>query len=382
MAGSEKPIRIATFNTGLSAKGPGLLLRDILKGKNPRIREIVRVIAEASPDAILLTNFDWDLENRALTALSMRLGDAGIAYPYLFALRPNTGLRSGVDLDGDGRTNGPGDAQGFGRFTGEGGMAILSRLPIRADLAEDHSAFLWKDLPFAEMPRKGGRPFPSPEAHAIQRLSSTGHWVVPVVLPEGRLLRLMAFHATPPVFDGPEDLNGLRNADEIRFWRHYLDGRIPGAGNAGASAPFVILGDANLDPADGPGRHEAIRALLSDPRLCDPAPASGESAALASRQGGANRAHEGDPRLDTGDLRDDPGPGNLRLDYLLPSADLAIRASGMIWPDAAVFQDRSRHALIWVDLGIGAGNGVNSAPGTSRDTCAFTGRKRTMIPQQ
>ncbi len=344
-----------------------------MKGKDPRVREIVRVIAEASPDAILLTNFDWDLENRALSALSMRLGDAGISYQYLFAFRPNTGLRSGLDLDGDGRTNGPGDAQGFGRFTGEGGMAILSRLPIRADLAEDHSAFLWKDLPFAEVPRKGGRPFPSPEAREIQRLSSTGHWVVPVVLPDGRLLRLMAFHATPPVFDGSEDLNGLRNADEIRFWRHYLDGRIPGAGNAGASPPFVILGDANLDPADGPGRHEAIMALLSDPRLCDPAPASGESAALSRRQGGVNRAHKGDPRHDTGDLRDDPGPGNLRLDYLLPSADLAIRGSGMIWPDAAAFQDRSRHALIWVDLGIAAGDGASGAAGISRDTCASQG---------
>jgi len=345
------------------------LLRDIQKGKNLRIREIVRVIAEASPDAILLTNFDWDLENRALSALSARLGDAAISYPYLFALRPNTGLRSGLDLDGDGRTNGPGDAQGFGRFTGEGGMAILSRLPIRADLAEDHSAYLWKDLPFAEMPRKEGRPFPSPEAREIRRLSSTGHWVVPVVLPDGRLLRLMAFHATPPVFDGPEDLNGLRNADEIRFWKHYLDGRIPDAGKADAKTPFVILGDANIDPVDGPGRHEAIRALLSDPRLCDPAPASGESAALSHRQGGANRDHKGDPRLDTGDLRDDPGPGNLRLDYLLPSAGLAILGSGMIWPDASVFQERSRHALIWVDLGIGTGDGADRAVSAFRDRC-------------
>ncbi len=346
-------VRIATFNTALSAKGPGLLLRDIRKGEDHRVREVIRVIAEAAPDAILLTNFDWDLENRALSALSMRLAEAGISYPYLFALRPNTGLRTGIDLDGDGRAHGPRDAQGFGRFTGEGGMAILSRLPIRSDLAEDYTAFLWKDLPGVEMPRQGGRPFPSAEAHAIRRLSSTGHWVVPVELPGGRLLRLMAFHATPPVFDGPEDLNGLRNTDEIRFWRHYLDGRLGGAGREGTLTPFVILGDANIDPVDGPGRHGAIRALLSDPRLCDPAPASDEGRRLAHEQGGANRDHQGDPRLDTGDLRDVPGPGNLRLDYLLPSADLEIAGSGMIWPDAAAFPDRARHALIWVDLAPG-----------------------------
>ncbi len=36
-------------------------------------------------------------------------------------------------------------------------------------------------------------------------------------------LHLLASHPTPPAFDGPEDRNGRRNHDEIRFWNDYLD---------------------------------------------------------------------------------------------------------------------------------------------------------------
>ena len=29
-------------------------------------------------------------------------------------------------------------------------------------------------------------------------------------------------HPTPPVFDGPEDRNGTRNHDKIRFWTDHI----------------------------------------------------------------------------------------------------------------------------------------------------------------
>jgi hypothetical protein len=59
-------------------------------------------------------------------------------------------MATGLDLDGDGRLGGAADAQGFGEFTGQGGMAILSRHPIGP--VTDHSAFLWRDLPGQIMP--------------------------------------------------------------------------------------------------------------------------------------------------------------------------------------------------------------------------------------
>jgi endonuclease/exonuclease/phosphatase family metal-dependent hydrolase len=337
----SETLRIATFNTELHRKGPGLLLRDIRSGRDDQVVAVARVIAEAKPDILALQGIDWDHDYKAVDALAEVLSDAGVSYPHRISLQPNTGMATGLDMDGDGRLGGPGDAQGFGYYTGQGGMAVLSRHPF-ADV-RDLSALLWQDLPDAFLPvDEDGTAYPSPEAQAIQRLSSTGHWVVPVTLPSGQILTLMPFHASPPVFDGPEDRNGRRNHDEIRLWQVLLDGAL----GAVPTAPFVVLGDANLDPLDGAGLKPAITALLGDPRLQDPRPAS-NGAAEAGSQG-----HLGKDALDTVDW---PDPGRLRVDYVLPSADLTVVGSGVIWPpqDDPLRDDvlrASRHRLVWVDL--------------------------------
>ena len=133
----------------------------------------------------------------------------------------------------------------------------------------------------------------------------------------------------------------------------YLDG---GLAWAAPKAPFVILGDGNLDPEDGDGRRAAIIALLSDPRLQDPAPTS-DGGRAAAKQGGPNAAQRGDTARDTADWPEDTGPGNLRVDYVLPSADLRVTSSGVYWPppgtpDADLAATASRHRLVWVDLEV------------------------------
>jgi hypothetical protein len=246
-------------------------------------------------------------------------------------------------MDGDGRLGLASDAQGHGRFAGQGGMAILSRYPIDSAGVRDLSGVLWRNVPNALLPTdENGQPFPSVEAQSIQRLSSVGHWIVPIKAPVG-LLHLMPFHAAPHVFDGPEDRNGRRNHDEIRLWQHVLDGRFGPA----PQERFVILGGATIDPLDGGGRKEAIRTLLADPRLRDPRPLrSGSVARQVDRLG--------DARLHTVDWPA-PGPGPLRVDYVLPSADWTVVDAAVHWPppgadghDAAV--TASTHRLVWVDL--------------------------------
>lgn len=306
---------------------------------------MVEVIARTRPDILHLNGFDYDFAGHALAALQTALREAGADYPYRVSLLPNSGLATGHDMDGDGRLGGPGDAQSYGRFSGQGGMAILSRLPVEAGAVRDFSAFLWRDLPGAIPPTLDGTLFPSPEAFAVQRLSSVGHWDVPVVLPDGGRLHLLAFHANTPVFDGAEDRNGRRNHDEVSFWGLYLAGALPFAPPQG---PVVVLGDANLDPDDGEGRRAAIRALLALPRLQDPAPVSSGGAAAA------NPEHVGDPALDTADWRD-PLPGNLRVDYVLPDARLTVTGAGVFWPApgedmADTVTAASRHRLVWVDI--------------------------------
>lgn len=330
-AGADR-LRVASWNVGLDRDGPGILLRDILRGEDAQIDAVAQVITRTAPDILVLQKLDYDHDLHALRALRDRLAEEGPRYDHVFSRRPNSGMATGFDMDGDGRRGDARDAQGYGAFSGQGGMAILSRYPLDADAAQDFSARLWRDLPGALLPAHAdGTPFPSEGAQDILRLSYTAHWAVPVILPSGPL-HLLAFHATPPVFDGPEDANGRRNHDEIRFWTLYLDGAFGPA----PETRFVVIGDANLDPDHSDGRRAAIRRLLADPRLQDPRP-----------------AHEGPgPRHATVDW-DQTGP--LRVSYILPSADLEVAGSGIHWPPqetqaADLAAVASRHRLVWVDL--------------------------------
>ncbi len=330
LAAQAETVRVATYNTELSRKGPGLLLRDIQRD-DEQVQAVVDVLVRVQPDILALQGIDWDMDGLALTALADALRAEGLDYPHIFAAQPNTGIDSGLDLDGDGRTQGPGDSQGWGLFTGHGGLAVLSRYKIAQYEAQDFAPLLWSELPGAELPVVNGAPYPSAQAQAVQRLSSTGHWVIPVNTPFGRL-NLMTFHATPPVFDGPEDRNGLRNRDEIRFWSLLLDGRLGPA----PEGPFVIAGDANLDPGKSDGRTETIAALLSDPRLQDPQPKTAEGDAATVNW---------------------KAVGELRVDYVLPSADLQVIKSGVFWPNPEdpmreTAQRASRHRLVWVDVAL------------------------------
>ncbi|MDM7932680.1 endonuclease/exonuclease/phosphatase family protein [Tabrizicola sp.] len=334
-SGTAETLRIATWNVGLDRNGPGLLVQDLMRGDTPQIAAIVRVLSVLDADVVLLTAVDFDLGGVALRMLADELAAAGAAYPHHFALRPNTGMQTGFDVDGNGRLGDARDAQGFGLFSGHAGMAVLSRLPIDSDGAHDHSAFLWRDLPGALIP--DGM---DPGLLQVQRLATTGFWDVPIRADAGPL-HLLAWHATPPVFDGPEDRNGKRNHDEAAFWRLYLDGALPIAPPA---APFVLLGDGNLDPADGDGLRDGVGALLSHPALQDPAPRGGH--------GRDEPGHQGDPALDTVLYAD---IGGLRLDYVLPSAALVVTGAGVLWPGpddplAADLAAASRHFPVWVDV--------------------------------
>ena len=64
-------------------------------------------------------------------------------------------------------------------------------------------------------------PFYSPDEVEILRLSSKSHWDVPIQIGK-KVVHFLVSHPTPPVFDGPEDRNGRRNHDEIRFWADYI----------------------------------------------------------------------------------------------------------------------------------------------------------------
>ena len=325
----------------MAREGPGLLLRDIQSEADTQVEAVIAVIFEAAPDVIVLQSIDYDHDLFALRALRDAIAKRGLRFDYLFAMQPNSGVATGLDMDGDGRLGRPRDAQSYGLFSGQGGMAILSRYQIDVAAVTDYSALLWKDIPDALLPRRKDGVFPSPEALAVQRVSSVAHWQVPILVGDSRL-HLMTFHASPPVFDGVEDRNGRRNHDEIRLWQHVLNGAFGAPPDT-----FVILGDANLDPHDADGLKPAIRSLLHDTRIQDPRP---------KRPGMVAQTipHKGDPNLDTVDWSQN-GPGLLRVSYILPAASIRVAQAKVHWPDAEsesgqVAARASRHRLVWVDL--------------------------------
>jgi hypothetical protein len=376
-AGTES-LRVATFNLSLNRNFAGELVDDMSDGTNAQAKTVAEIIQRTDADIVLLNEFDYDAAGDAVDGfrenyLEVSQGGADpVEYPYAFIAPSNTGVPSGFDLNNNGVVAGPDDAFGFGFFPGQYGMAVLSKHPILDDEVRTFQEFLWKDMPGALLPDDPNTPEPADWYSAAEldvfRLSSKSHWDVPVDV-DGRTVHVLASHPTPPVFDGPEDRNGTRNHDEIRFWADYVT---PGTtsryiyddeGSMGGLKPgssFVILGDENSDPLDGDSIPGAIQQLIEHPRITDPLPTSAGAVEATELQGGANLTHRSDPAYDTADFADG-APGNLRADYVLPSRDLRVQDAGVFWP---VLSDplsaltgtfpfpSSDHRLVWVDVRV------------------------------
>ena len=344
-------LRVATFNirelsteqlTSVDSRGTGL---------DPQAVAAPLVIREARPGVLVLNeiDFDWDhpddpsLNARRFAEAYLATEPDPLVYPYAYAAPSNTGLLSELDLNGDGivaaeaqrgsREHGD-DSYGYGTYPGQFAMAVLSRFPLASDRARTFQRMRWKDLPGHHMPPGHF----SPEVEDAFRLSSKSHWDLPVAV--GRdTLHLWVSHPTPPVFDGPEDRNGRRNFDEIMFWVLYLEGNDALAdddgstGGYGSRSPFLVAGDLNATPGDTEVVYDGVSAidqLIDHPRIQDSDP---DNRATASWMDG------------------------VRVDYVLPSADLEIAASGVVDPRpganptvARAVEAASDHRLVWVDI--------------------------------
>ncbi|MBL7259824.1 endonuclease/exonuclease/phosphatase family protein [Paractinoplanes lichenicola] len=386
LAHGSSAVRFATYNLSLNRPAEGLLREHLA---NPGVddvyrrqaRNVAEVIQRAHPDVVLLNEFDYDPEAARLFAQNFlavsQNGAPAQKYPYRYVAPSNTGISSGLDLNNNGVADTtPGDqaygddSYGFGLFPGQYGMVVYSKYPISYSAIRTFQLFKWKDMPGNLLPAD----FYSPAARQVLRLSSKSHWDVPIRI-GGKTVHFLVSHPTPPTFDGPEDRNGRRNHDEIRFWADYVKSAryiYDDRGHKGGlkpGSPFVIAGDQNADPLDGDSYDGAINQLL-DHRLINSriAPSSAGAAEAATLQGGANTSHVGNPRYDTADFAD-TAPGNLRADYVLPRAGLPVRGSGVFWPVQSDPLSRlsgvydpvwapvngfptSDHRLVWLDLSL------------------------------
>ncbi|WCE03125.1 endonuclease/exonuclease/phosphatase family protein [Pseudoxanthomonas sp. JBR18] len=369
------PFRVATYNTSLYSDQAGGLIAE-LQGDSAHARKVAAVLQDVRPDLVLLNEFDYDPEHRAADLFQRKYletpqpgGGPALRYPYRYLAPVNTGVPSGLDLDNNGRVGGAArdygnDAWGYGLHPGQYGMLVLSRYPIDVDAVRSFRLLKWSQVPGAANPvdPRNGKPWYSAVAWPQLRLSSKSHWDVPVHAPGG-VVHFLVSHPTPPVFDGPEDRNGQRNAQEIGLWRHYLDNDAADArwlcddagrcGGLEAAARFVIAGDLNNDPVDGDGHHEAIVELLEHPRvLRHPTPTSAGGEATARAYAAKGLVRKGAPEQVTGDFG--PKAGAMRLDYVLPSMGFSYLGGGVFWPPKSdprsAIADGSDHHLVWADL--------------------------------
>ena len=447
-------VRFATYNSALSRDAPGELLAAMRTGDDEQAQAVASVIQAVRPDVLVLQEFDhgggvggYDPDGKALDLFQQNYlaqpqanSLQAIRYEHVYLAPSNTGLPTGVDLNGDGLVAPePGaevgtdayaaDCHGWGKFPGQYAFVVLSKYPIDRGNIRTFQEFLWKDLPNNYIPPD----YYSDEALDVLRLSSKNYVDVPIDVGSDTPIHVLAAHPTPPVFDGPEDRNGRRNLDELRLLAltlgvSYFDDNgepiaqfdpffpVDDDGDAASfpftmesigvfarlfypkapaatvwveRLPFLVVGDLNSDESDGESLRVATSPLVRVPfepsslgelrpmpalkQAMEPVsimgykdvsyatPTSSGGLAAAERDGGVNARHKGDPAADTADWDDERGPGNLRVDYVLPSSDLTVLGSGVFWPtpdgplmgvDIATVEKASDHRLVWVDLAV------------------------------
>ncbi len=379
-------IRLATFNVSMNRPTAGQLIAD-LSNADPQAKANAAIIQRIRPAVLVLNEFDYDAQGQALALWQMRYlavsqsGAAPIHYPYTYHAPANTGIPAGLDLNQDGRSDGPEDAFGYGLFPGQYAFAILSQYPIQTESIRTFQHFLWKDMPNVVWPliqhpdhQHPAQMIPYYSESAIQRLrlSSKNHVDIPIAFADA-IIHLLVSHPTPPVFDGIENRNGLRNFAEIRLWADYLtpnqanylyddQGRRGGLVESDSSPThFVVMGDLNADPVKGDSVPNAIGQLLDHPRI-HPAVARGNY--QPKSQGGIEHFQRYAPRyrqlghLDNNQAIENAAANTatfgLRVDYVLPSKTLEVVDSGIFWPlestPEAALLSHSDHRLVWVDV--------------------------------
>jgi len=358
-------IRFATFNIAMGLPSEGELYARLQSKDDEALKKVAAIIQQVRPDVLLLNEFDsYEIDSSLLFTNNYldvpQFGNPAISYAHSLNGMVNTGQDSGLDLDNNEVLGEPQDAWGFGSFPGQYGMLVLSRYPLK--LERSFRFFKWSDMPGALVPMNpDGTPWYPDAIYKQLRLSSKTHWDIVVSIAD-QSIHFLVSHPTPPVFDGPEDRNGSRNHDEIRLWADYVD---PGrssyiyddAGSRGGlpeSALFVIAGDLNADPVDGDSSNKAILQLLEHPKVdasCEPLSTGAEEASKI--QAGKNLEQKGNPAADTGDFND-KYTGNMRIDYVLPSATLKVAGCGVFWPaqdePGHDLSDVSDHHLVWLDI--------------------------------
>ncbi|SEV89075.1 endonuclease/exonuclease/phosphatase family protein [Natrinema salifodinae] len=361
------PVRYAAFNV------MELETEQVQEPGDDQAQAAARIVQEVRPDVLVVneltnnvqegeyadrTNIEAFVEN--YLSVPQRDDLEGIEYPHTVQPESNTGVLPEEDFDfnKDGQAGQrPGDAFGFGEYPGHYAFAIASRYPIREDDVRSFRKFRWTDMPdnlllTEDEAGEDAELYLTPEEQEVYRLSSKTHIDVPFDV-DGDVVHGLFAHPTPPTFDGPENFNGRWNHDEVRFFADYVAGAdyiYDDDGTAGGlddDASYVLMGDMNADPNGDRPLDPATKFLFDNEDF--------ETRRLPTSPGGAQRGNPSATRFG-GDFE-----GVVEgIDYVLPSPDLSLRGSSVVWPSddankrglADDVETASDHRLVWADIAV------------------------------
>ena len=115
-AKDPESVRFATYNGSLYDEEGKLV--DRLREGDDHARQVAAVVQHVRPDVLLLNEFDYDAQGEAATLFQRdylgvaQHGQRPIRFAYRYLAPVNTGVPSGLDIDGDGKTDGPADGWG------------------------------------------------------------------------------------------------------------------------------------------------------------------------------------------------------------------------------------------------------------------------------
>lgn len=284
----------------------------------------------------------------------------GIEYEYTLQPDSNTGVlpEEDYDFNKDGEFGRPGDAFGFGGYPGQYAFGIASKYPFDEDAIRSFQKFEWADMPDNLIPVAGDEGvvtesgedetaiYLTEEELEVFRLSSKTHIDVPFDV-DGATVHGLFSHPTPTVFDGANNFNGRWNHDENRFWADYVadaDYISDDSGENGGldgDASYVLLGDMNAGPGDEPLDPATKFFVENDDFNTRNLPTSPGGAQLGNQYATANFGGDGS-----------------KVDWVLPSPDLSLRSSSVVWPSADAnkrgladdVRKASDHRLVWADI--------------------------------
>ena len=211
----------------------GELVADLGAPGDPQAGAVAEIVQRNRPDVLLLIELDFVAGGRALEIFQSaacrrrrRRGQPDRLPLPVTTRRRTPGSPSGLrPRQRRRRPEARHDAFGFGAFPGQSAWRSLA-YPIDVTRVRTFQRFLWKDMPGARLPDDPATPA---RRTGTRRRSSTSSGSRPRATGTCRSGsargRSTSWSAIRPrrCSTAPEDRNGLRNADEIRFWADYLE---------------------------------------------------------------------------------------------------------------------------------------------------------------